>query len=366
MILAFSLQSDIKSIGAYAGFAAVIGLALLVLLYFAQARELRRMSDFLEQQEDRLRAAAAQVRAPVPRPAPARAAAPVAAAPVAQPPADVPAEPGTGATATVAVPGVRRVAVGAVTAVSSPDTPVADAPAADATAATITGGVSAATVAGAMAAATPAGAAESKPAAKEPPPGVEDGDPPPASPGAVALRASPPATAEPVGAQAFDVPGFGSRGEHGPETSEHTVVAPAEAEAAAGEEPGAVALFEPPGPEISVQRLGARAEDPEPAPFDHGLAPVAEDPEPPAALAPSTPAGARPRFPPPPAATAPPRRLVFRCAPVATSVSSSARRSRRAQPRGGEDATRAESGLARRTTRPAPAVPCCGCSRRRS
>jgi hypothetical protein len=79
MVLAFSLQSDVKSIGAYAGFAAIIGLALLVLLYFAQAREIRRLSDWLEQQEDRLRNLPA--RAAVPRPVPTAPAARVAAAP---------------------------------------------------------------------------------------------------------------------------------------------------------------------------------------------------------------------------------------------------------------------------------------------
>ncbi len=36
---AFSVHHFINSVGAYAGFAAIIGLAILVLLYFAQARE---------------------------------------------------------------------------------------------------------------------------------------------------------------------------------------------------------------------------------------------------------------------------------------------------------------------------------------
>ena len=42
MVLAFSLSSEIKTIGSYAGFAALVAVALLVLLYFAQARETRR------------------------------------------------------------------------------------------------------------------------------------------------------------------------------------------------------------------------------------------------------------------------------------------------------------------------------------
>jgi hypothetical protein len=111
MVLAFSLQSDIKSIGAYAGFAAIIGLALLVLLYFAQARELRRMSNWLEDQEDRLRAAPA--RSPMPRP--------VAATParLQTPPTPVSDAGEGGANATVVVPGVRRVAVGAAGGVAT-------------------------------------------------------------------------------------------------------------------------------------------------------------------------------------------------------------------------------------------------------
>jgi hypothetical protein len=44
--LALSITSEIKTLGAYAGFAAVVGLALLALLYFAQARELRRLTEW--------------------------------------------------------------------------------------------------------------------------------------------------------------------------------------------------------------------------------------------------------------------------------------------------------------------------------
>ena len=53
MVLALSLQTDIKSIGAYAGFAAIVGLALLVILYFAQAREIRRLSDWIDDEDER-------------------------------------------------------------------------------------------------------------------------------------------------------------------------------------------------------------------------------------------------------------------------------------------------------------------------
>ena len=50
---ALSIQHFINSVGAKAGFASIIGLALLVLLFFAQSREtanLRRRADEAEQQ----------------------------------------------------------------------------------------------------------------------------------------------------------------------------------------------------------------------------------------------------------------------------------------------------------------------------
>ncbi|MFZ1995535.1 MAG: hypothetical protein WAU75_15595, partial [Solirubrobacteraceae bacterium] len=48
-----SIQHFINSVGAKAGFASIIGLALLVLLFFTQSREtanLRRRADEAEQQ----------------------------------------------------------------------------------------------------------------------------------------------------------------------------------------------------------------------------------------------------------------------------------------------------------------------------
>ena len=46
LILAFSLQDQVEKYGAYVGFAAFLGLAVLSLLYFAQARELKRLRDW--------------------------------------------------------------------------------------------------------------------------------------------------------------------------------------------------------------------------------------------------------------------------------------------------------------------------------
>src|SRR4051812_32746283 len=45
-LLAFSLQDQVEKYGAYVGIAAFFGLAVLTILYFAQARELRRLRDW--------------------------------------------------------------------------------------------------------------------------------------------------------------------------------------------------------------------------------------------------------------------------------------------------------------------------------
>ena len=72
-ILAISISGGIKTIGAYAAFAALLALALLALLYFAQARELKRLSEWAARE-------AARPRAPVPPPQA------VASKPVGRPP----------------------------------------------------------------------------------------------------------------------------------------------------------------------------------------------------------------------------------------------------------------------------------------
>src|SRR5881227_3857251 len=83
---AFSVHNFISSVGADAGFAAIIGLAVLILLYFAHAREtanLREQAALLTQrlqqaearvaQLSRAQAAASQAPSPAPAPAPALA-----------------------------------------------------------------------------------------------------------------------------------------------------------------------------------------------------------------------------------------------------------------------------------------------------
>ena len=46
VLAAFSLQDEIEHYGAYAGIAAVFGLGILSLLYFAQAREVKRLREW--------------------------------------------------------------------------------------------------------------------------------------------------------------------------------------------------------------------------------------------------------------------------------------------------------------------------------
>ena len=135
---ALSIHHFISSVGADVGFASIIGLALLVLLFFTQAREtanLRRRADYAEGQLEELHAYMDQL-SRTPAPAPVTAAAPVAAppaaarlAPVARPVAapvasrSVPAQPVTappipvGAVATIpaAPAGVGAPALSAAT-----------------------------------------------------------------------------------------------------------------------------------------------------------------------------------------------------------------------------------------------------------
>src|SRR3954454_1490851 len=89
------VNSDLKTIGALAGLAAVPGLAVLSLLYFGQAREVRRLREWAGRAPERAAeldqrvSAEAQRRIqayPVPRPA-TQAAPPAGQAATAAPPA---------------------------------------------------------------------------------------------------------------------------------------------------------------------------------------------------------------------------------------------------------------------------------------
>ena len=46
VLFAFSLQDQVDKFGAYVGIAAFFGLAILTLLYFAQAREVKRLREW--------------------------------------------------------------------------------------------------------------------------------------------------------------------------------------------------------------------------------------------------------------------------------------------------------------------------------
>src|SRR5215203_1579801 len=81
VLFALSLQDQVEKYGAYVGIAAFFGLAILSLLYFAQAREVKRLREWAGRAPERAReveeAALAAAEAARRRPAPAQ---PVAAA----------------------------------------------------------------------------------------------------------------------------------------------------------------------------------------------------------------------------------------------------------------------------------------------
>lgn len=79
MLLALSLSSGVEKIGAYAGFASVVGLGVLSLLYFAQAREVKRLREWagraperaVELEEQAVARASGVTAPPAPNPTPA-------------------------------------------------------------------------------------------------------------------------------------------------------------------------------------------------------------------------------------------------------------------------------------------------------
>jgi hypothetical protein len=121
VLAAFSLQHEIEHYGAYAGIAAVFGLGILSLLYFAQAREVKRLREWAGRAPERAAELEARVTAdaqrrvappvqPTPRPtAPVTPAAQQSAAP----PTPGIAAPTTAAAATAGAP---------ATTVAKPDT----------------------------------------------------------------------------------------------------------------------------------------------------------------------------------------------------------------------------------------------------
>src|SRR3954470_23071038 len=108
------VNEDLKTIGALAGLAAVPGLAVLSLLYFGQAREVRRLREWAgraperaAELEQRVRAEAARRRQPVPRPGTQPA------TPAAQAATAAPAKPGGNGVAKPGAPGAQPATVAA-------------------------------------------------------------------------------------------------------------------------------------------------------------------------------------------------------------------------------------------------------------
>src|SRR4051794_41233312 len=88
---ALSLQDKVEQYGSYAGVAAVFGLGVLSLLYFAQAREVKRLREWAGRAPER----AAELEARAVAAAEEKLAAP-APPPAARPPPPAPAAPAPG------------------------------------------------------------------------------------------------------------------------------------------------------------------------------------------------------------------------------------------------------------------------------
>src|SRR3954469_2337124 len=61
VLFAFSIQDQVEKYGAYVGLAAFLGLAVLTVLYFAQARELKRLRDWAGRAPERAQEIEARV-----------------------------------------------------------------------------------------------------------------------------------------------------------------------------------------------------------------------------------------------------------------------------------------------------------------
>ncbi len=139
LILAFSLQDQVEKYGAYVGLAAFIGLAVLTLLYFAQARELKRLRDWAgraperaaELQERVVAQAEAALQAPEVEPAVERSGTVGPAQPVAQPAAGNGRQAGTPAPIPMGPRPAVAMAAAAARAAAAPATVEHEAPPAD-------------------------------------------------------------------------------------------------------------------------------------------------------------------------------------------------------------------------------------------
>src|SRR5438046_1396726 len=94
LVLAFSISDRIEKFGAIAGYAAILGLAVLSLLYFAQAREVKRLREWAGRAPERDADLQQRVIADAQR----RSQVQAVPAPAARPPAGTPVTPGAAAT----------------------------------------------------------------------------------------------------------------------------------------------------------------------------------------------------------------------------------------------------------------------------
>jgi hypothetical protein len=223
LVYALSVSHEIEKIGSYAGFAAIIGLAVLALLYFSQAREVKRLREWAGRSPERAQELEARVveqaelarqaseRRVVAQPQPKPAPAPVAAtpAPAAAPapvltPAGTPAPIPAMALAARAVQAAQAAkAAPAEQPATVPATPAA-VPSGDGKAVPASPATAPATVAGGAVPVAPArpapetnGTPDEPPTAIPPPPPVARPVPEPVAARSAALRAERPSATIP-------------------------------------------------------------------------------------------------------------------------------------------------------------------------
>jgi LytR cell envelope-related transcriptional attenuator len=119
-------MSRVQEIGAYAGFAAVIGLAVLSALYFSQARDVKRLREWAGRAPERAAEEESRIAAQASTAQQQRAAAGMGGAPTMAPPPPPTTLPGTGS-ATPA-PGSLPSPRPAPTVASTPSTPILSRP----------------------------------------------------------------------------------------------------------------------------------------------------------------------------------------------------------------------------------------------
>ena len=190
VIAALEVSERVRDAGAYAGLASILGLAVLSLLYFGQARELKRLREWAGRAPERTAELQAQAAAAAVAPPQRKVAAqPVAATPAVRSPAQVPATAAGARPAGSVVPGQALTGAGApVAAPTAAGVPATGAPAAPA------------------AGVAQPGAAPAVPANGTPPGGGQETQAVPAVPAAAAPSPGAAAPPAPAGPPTDDVP----------------------------------------------------------------------------------------------------------------------------------------------------------------